>query len=136
MYYITNVLVVRDPRQPENEGKVFLYKYGSKIMGKLMDAITPPFPGAQPIDPFDEEEGANFRLRIVCKGGFPDYDRSTFDAPSPIGSADMLESVLRQRRSLVAIIDPSQFKTYDELKRKATGKRRQRIPVQIRLEDH
>lgn len=118
MYYISNVLVVRDPKQPENEGKVFLYKYGQKIMGKLNDAITPPFPDADPIDPFDAEEGANFRLRIVSKGGFPDYDKSSFDAPSPIGDANMVESVLNQRRSLVAIIDPSQFKTYDELKRK------------------
>jgi hypothetical protein len=118
MYYISNVLVVRDPKQPENEGKVFLYKYGSKIMGKLMDAITPPFPDTDPIDPFDAEEGANFRLRIVSNGGFPDYGKSSFDAPSPIGDADMLESVLKQRRSLVAIIDPSQFKSYDELKRK------------------
>jgi hypothetical protein len=117
MYYISNVLVVRDPKQPENEGKVFLYKYGAKIMGKLMDAITPPFPGADPIDPFDAEEGANVRLRIVSKGGFPDYDMSTFDAPSPI-DPDTVDSVLNQRRSLVAIIDPSQFKTYAELKRK------------------
>jgi len=118
MYYISNVLVVRDPKQPENEGKVFLYKYGSKIMGKLEDAITPPVPDTAAIDPFDAEEGANFRLRIVRSGGFPDYDKSSFDAPSPIGSADIVESVLNQRRSLVAIIDPSQFKSYDELKRK------------------
>jgi hypothetical protein len=118
MYYITNVLVVRDPKQPENEGKVFLYKYGSKIMGKLNDAIAPPSPDCEPIDPFDAEDGANFRLRIVSKGGFPDYDKSTFDAPSPIGDAHMVESVLNQCRSLSAIIDPSQFKSYDELKRK------------------
>jgi hypothetical protein len=79
---------------------------------------SPPFPDTDPIDPFDAEEGANFRLRIVSNGGFPDYGKSSFDAPSPIGDADMLESVLKQRRSLVAIIDPSQFKSYDELKRK------------------
>jgi len=118
MYYISNVLVVRDPKQPENEGKVFLFKYGQKIIGKLNDAITPPFPDVDPIDPFDAEEGANFRLRILSKGGFPDYDRSSFDAPSPIGDASLVESVLKQRRSLVAIIDPSQFKAYGELKRK------------------
>ena len=118
MYYISNVLVVRDPKQPENEGKVLLFKYGSKIMGKLNDAITPPSPDTDPIDPFDAEEGVNFRLRIVSKGGFPDYDKSSFDAPSLIGDADMVESVLNQRRSLMAIIDPSQFKSYDELKRK------------------
>ena len=118
MVYISNVLVVRDPKQPENEGKVFLFKYGAKIMGKLMDAITPPFPGADPIDPFDAEEGANFRLRIVQNGGFPDYDKSSFDALSPIGDEDVIATVLGQRRSLSAIIAPSQFKSYDELKRK------------------
>src|ERR1035438_8829505 len=62
MYYISNVLVVRDPKQPENEGKVLLFKYGSKIMGKLNDAITPTSPDTDPIDPFDAEEGVNFRL--------------------------------------------------------------------------
>ena len=118
MYYISNVLVVQDPEQPENEGKVFLFKYGAKIMNKLMDAITASFPGADSIDPFDAEEGANFRLRIVSTGGFPDYGESCFDAPSPIGDANMVDSILKQRRSLVAIIDPSQFKSYDELKRK------------------
>ena len=118
MYYISNVLVVLDPKQRENEGKVFLFKYGSKIMGKLNDAIIPPSPDTDPIDPFDAEEGANFRLRILRKGGFPDYDLSSFDAASPIGEANMVESVLNQRRSLAAIIDPKEFKTYDELKRK------------------
>lgn len=118
MYYISNVLVVRDPKQPENEGKVFLFKYGQKIMGKFNYAITPPFPDADPIDPFDAEEGADFRLCIVSKDGFPDYDKSSFDVPSPIGDANMMESVLNRRRSLVEIIDPSQFKSYDELKRK------------------
>jgi hypothetical protein len=118
MYYISNVLVVEDPKQPENEGKVFLFKYGAKIMDKLTDAITPPFPDADPIDPFDAEEGANFRLRIVQNGGFPDYDKSSFDAPSPIGDEDAIATVLGQRRSLSAIIDSSQFKSYDELKRK------------------
>ena len=117
MVYISNVLVVRDPRQPENEGKVFLYKFGAKIMGKLNDAITPPSSDTDPVDPFDAEEGANFRLRIVGNLGFPDYDRSSFDPTSPIDPG-IVESVLKQRRSLVAIIDPSQFKTYDELKRK------------------
>ena len=117
MVYISNVLVVRDPKQPENEGKVFLFKYGATIMLKLNEVISPGSPDTDPIDPFDAEEGANFRLRVVSKGGFPDYDRSSFDPPSPI-EPDIVESVLNQRRSLAAITDPSQFKTYDELKRK------------------
>lgn len=118
MYYISNVLVVRDPKQPEKEGKVFLYKYGVKIMGKIKDAMTPPFADTKPIDPFDPETGANFRLRITRNGNFPDYDKSTFDAPSPIGDEDVIAAALSQRRSLSAITDASQFKTYDDLKLK------------------
>ena len=118
LYYISNVLVVMDPAKRENEGKVFLYKYGVKIFGKIKDAITPPFGDVQPIDPFDPEAGANFRLWVTRNGNFPDYDKSRFDAPSAIGDEDAIAAVLNQRRSLSAIIAPSQFKSYDELKRK------------------
>jgi len=118
LYYISNVLVVLDPNMPGNEGKVFLYKYGVKIFGKIKDAITPPFGDVQPIDPFDPEAGANFRLRVTRNGNFPDYDKSSFDPQSPIGDEDTIAAVLNQRRSLSAIIAPNQFKSYDDLKRK------------------
>jgi len=118
LYYISNVFVVMDRNMPENEGKVFLYKYGVKIFGKIKDAITPPFGDVQPFDPFDPEAGANFRLRMTLNGNFPDYDKSSFDAPSAIGDEDVIATVLGQRRPLSAIIAPSQFKSYDELKRK------------------
>jgi hypothetical protein len=118
MYYISNVLVVLDPKQPENNGKVLLFKYGQKIMGKIKDAITPPFVDTEPFDPFDPEAGANFRMRITSNGNFKDYDKSGFDAPSAIGDEDVIATVLGQRRSLSAIVAPSQFKSYDELKRK------------------
>jgi hypothetical protein len=118
LYYISNVLVVRDPKQPENEGKVMLFKYGVKIFDKLKDAIDPQFPDALPFDPFDPYEGANFRLRITMNNGFRDYGKSSFDEPSAIGNEDRIASVLDQRRSLVEIIAPHQFKDYDELKAK------------------
>lgn len=74
--------------------------------------------GTEPFDPFDPEEGANLHLRIVRSGGFPNYETSSFEPPSPIGDADMVASVLSHRHSLAAIVAPSQFKSYDELKRK------------------
>jgi hypothetical protein len=117
MYYVSNILVVGDPKRSENEGKVFLYKYGVTIMGKMNDAITPPFADTEAIDPFDPEEGANFNLRIVRSGGFPNYDESRFDVPSRI-DPNIVESVLEHRRSLAAIVDPRQFKSYDDLKNK------------------
>jgi hypothetical protein len=96
---------------------VFLYKYGVTIMGKMNDAITPPFADTEAIDPFDPEEGANFNLRIVRSGGFLNYDGSNFDGPSPI-DLNIVESALNRRRSLAAIVDPTQFKSYDDLKNK------------------
>lgn len=118
LYYHSNILVVRDPKQSENDGKVFLYKYGVKIFGKIKDAITPPFPDTLPMDPFDSYEGANFRLRIMEKNGFRNYDKSSFDDPSEIGTEDYIASVLNERRSLDEIVAPHQFKSYEELKAK------------------
>ena len=116
--YISNVLVVADPAKRENEGKVFLLKFGETIMGKIKDAMTPPFGDTEPFDPFDAESGANLRIRMTYDGNFPNYDKSSFDPPSPIGDEDAIAAVLNQRRSLSAIIAPNQFKSYEELKRK------------------
>lgn len=117
MYYVSNVLIVKDSQAPEKNGRVFLDKYGATIMGKIEDAITPNA-DAQAIDPFDPEEGANLCLRTVRTGGFADYSKSTFESPSSIGDEDMIASVMSKRRSLAAIIHPSQFNSYVELKRK------------------
>ena len=118
MNYISNVLVVRDPKQPENEGKVMLFKYGKKIFDKLKDAIDPQFPDVLPMDPFDAYEGANFRMRITQNGGFRDYGKSSFDEPSQIGSEGQITSVLDQCQPLAEIVAPHQFKSYEELKAK------------------
>jgi hypothetical protein len=83
----------------------------------MNDAITPPFADTEAIDPFDPEEGANFNLRIVRSGGFPNYDDSSFNEPSRI-DPNIVESALNRRRSLAAIVDPSQFKSYADLKGK------------------
>ena len=118
MNYVSNVLVVRDPKSSEKEGKVFLFKYGVKIMDKLKDMIAPPFADSEPIDPFDPEEGANFRLRVVKTGSFPDYDKSAFHKPSSLGDPQAVEAVLNQRRSLDEIVNPQHFKSYADLKAK------------------
>lgn len=118
MNYLANVFVVKDTKAPEKEGKVFLFKFGVKIMDKLKDMIAPPFGDTEPIDPFDAEEGANFRLRVIKTGSFPDYSKSEFEKPSPLGDAQAIEAALKQRYSLSEIVDPKQFKSYDDLKAK------------------
>jgi hypothetical protein len=117
--YISNVLVVRDPANPENEGKVFLYKYGKKIFDKIKDVMQPTFEDEDPINPFDLWEGANFKLRIRQVEGYRNYDKSEFDGASPLSDDEgKLEKVWGETHSLAAFLDPSNFKSYDELKQK------------------
>jgi hypothetical protein len=117
--YISNVLVVKDPSNPENEGKVFLYKYGKKIFDKIKDVMQPTFEDEKPVNPFDLWEGANFKLRIRQVEGYRNYDKSEFDGNTPLDeNEDKLEAIWKQTHSLAAFLDPSNFKSYDELKTK------------------
>lgn len=117
--YYSNIYVVKDPANPENEGKVFLYKYGKKIFDKLNDLMNPSFEDEKPINPFDLWNGANFKLKIRKLEGYPNYDKSEFDAPGPLSQDDdELEAIYNKEFSLVEMLDPKHFKTYDELKSK------------------
>ena len=114
--YYTNIQVVRDPAHPENEGKVFLYKFGKKIYDKITAAMQPEFEDETPINPFDLWEGANFKLKICKVAGFWNYDKSEFDSPSALASDDAeLEAVWKKEYSLTAFTADDQFKSYEEL---------------------
>jgi hypothetical protein len=117
LQYYSNVYIVSDPSNPQNEGKVFLYKYGKKIFDKLMEAMQPEFPDETPINPFDLWEGANFMLKIRKVDGYWNYDKSDFERTSPLKSSDEeLESIYNKEHSLAEFLAPSNFKSYDELK--------------------
>lgn len=117
--YYANIYVVKDPANPENEGKVFLYAFGKKIFDKLNDLMNPTFEDEDPVNPFDLWEGANFRLKIRQFEGYPNYDKSEFDAPSPLFDDDEeMEAVWNKEHSLQELLDPKNFKTYAELKTK------------------
>lgn len=117
--YICQILVVSDPKNPDNNGKVFFYKFGKKIFDKIMDAARPTFEDEKPMNPFDLWEGANFKLRIKTVDGFPNYDASTFESPSPLAEdEDDILAVVNQQKSLQKFIDPSNFKSYEELDKK------------------
>ena len=114
--YYTNIYVVRDPAHPENEGKVFLYKFGKKIYDKITAAMQPEFEDETPINPFDLWEGANFKLKICKVAGFWNYDKSEFDSVSALDSDDAkLEAIWKEENSLTAFTNEDQFKTYEEL---------------------
>ena len=119
--YISNVYVVKDPANPENEGKVFLYKYGKKIFDKLMAAMQPEFEDESPIDPFDLWQGANFKLKAKNVAGYRNYDSSEFAQPSSLNDDDeALEAIWKKEYSLQDFVGADQFKSYDDLKKRLT----------------
>jgi hypothetical protein len=117
--YYSNIYVVKDPTNPANEGKVFLFKYGKKIFDKIMEAMQPEFEDETPINPFDFWQGANFKLKIVKKDGYWNYDKSEFDRVAPLlDDDDALEAVWKKQYSLTAVIAPDQFKSYEDLEKR------------------
>ena len=120
LHYVTNIMVVSDPSNPSNEGKTFLYKFGKKIFDKIMDVMQPDFADEDPVNPFDFWEGADFKLKIRNVEGYRNYDKSEFASQSSLldGDDEKLEKLYDGLYSLQDFVDPKNYKSYDELKRK------------------
>jgi len=120
LHYVSNILVVSDPTNPQNEGKVFLYKFGKKIFDKIQEAMKPEFEDEDPINPFDFWQGANFKLKVRKVAGFVNYDKSEFDSALPLmdGDDEKLEALWKTQYALSEFTDPANFKSYDELKKR------------------
>ena len=115
--YMANIYVVEDSKNPQNEGKVFLYKFGKKIFDKINEAMNPAFEDEKPINPFDMWAGANFKLKIRKVEGYQNYDKSEFESPSALLNDDeKLEAIWKKEYSLKEFLAPENFKSYDELK--------------------
>ncbi len=123
LYFASNILVLKDPAKPENEGKVFLFRYGKKIYDKINELMFPPEGSGEPqVNVFDLHAGAKFTMKIR-KGdnGFRNYDASVFSSPSPLSDDDeFLEGIWKQEHSLASLVDPKVFKDYDYLKARMT----------------
>ena len=119
LQYYSNIYVVKDSANPENEGKVFLYRFGKKIFDKIMETMQPAFEDESPINPFDFWEGANFKLKLRKVDGYWNYDKSEFEAPSALSDDDAeLEALWGKQYSLKEFTEPTNFKSYDELKKR------------------
>ena len=118
--YISNIMVVSDPANPQNEGKVFLYKFGKKIFDKINEAMQPEFADEEAINPFDFWTGANFRLKVRKVAGFVNYDKSEFESPSALldGDDEKLEELWKTQYPLKEFTDATNFKSYEQLKAK------------------
>jgi hypothetical protein len=117
--YVSNIYVVKDPANPANEGKVFLFKYGKKIFDKLTAAMQPEFEDEEAIDPFDFWQGANFKLKAKNVAGYRNYDSSEFARPEALLDDDeAMEAIWKKQYSLAELVAADQFKSYDELKKR------------------
>jgi len=117
--YYSNILVMSDPKHPEHEGKVFLFKFGKKIFDKITEAMQPAFEDESPINPFDFWKGANFKLKIRKVDGYWNYDKSEFEAVTPVAdSDDKIKAIWLKQYPLKPFLAPENFKSYDELKEK------------------
>lgn len=117
--YYANIYVVSDPAHPENEGRVFLYKFGKKIYDKITEAMQPQFADEEAVNPFDFWTGANFKLKIRKVEGYWNYDKSEFDKPSALlDDDDKLERIYKNLNDLNEFSAASNFKSYEELKKR------------------
>lgn len=117
--YICNVYIIQDQLNPENNGKVKLFRFGKKIFDKLNEAMNPQFADEEPMNPFCLWTGANFKLKIRNVEGYRNYDKSEFASAGPLFDDDKeMEAVWKQEHSLKAFLAPENFKSYDELKAK------------------
>ena len=116
--YIANILVIKDPANPDNEGKVFLWKFGKKILDMIMAKAKPEFADETPLEVWDIDEGANLKLRIKNVANYPNYDSSEWTASTPLAkSDDAMEEILNRTHRLSEFIKPERFKSYDDLKK-------------------
>ena len=137
--YTANILVLKDPANPENEGKVFLYEFGKKIFDKIKDTMFPESDAlreVEPVNPFDLWEGADFELRVRQVDGYANYDKSTFSKPSSLygGDEGKIETVYTSQHSLLELVAPDTFKSYDELNRRLQTVLGTGAPVETKVE--
>ena len=120
LHYVSNILVINDPENPQNNGQVKLYQFGKRIFDKIMDAMQPQYADESPVNPYDFWEGADFKIKIRKVDGWVNYDKSEFSSPSALVDSNEaeLESVYGKLHSLSEFTDPKSYKSYDELKAK------------------
>ena len=119
LHYVSNIYIVSDPGNPDNNGKVFLFQYGKKIFDKIMDVMQPTFADEKPMNPFDFWEGGNFKLKIRQVEGYRNYDKSEFSSPTVLNDDEAkLETIYNMMHPIGEWADPANYKSYDELKKK------------------
>ena len=118
---ISNILVIKDPSNPDNEGKVFLYRYGKTIFDMIGAQANPVEEEDDPIEVFSFKTGSDFRLVRHQEKGWPKYSQSSFGKPRPLfKDANKIKAVWEQQHSLQQFVAADQFKSREDLQTKLT----------------
>ena len=112
----SNILVIKDPAKPENEGKVFKYRFGVKIMDKINAMVEVDTDiGEVPVDVTCPFEGANFVIKVKKVGGHPNYDESKFQGQSKIKNIDdeaYQDELTKEMFDLDTIVSSDKFNSH------------------------
>lgn len=124
--YVTNIKVLKDPANPENEGKIFLFEMSGAMKDRIQNAVDPSDQdrslGAKPKELFNPLRGNSFRL-VAKKGanGQINYDSSEVinEVTSIYNSVEeAIEEIKTKTHSLSDLRKPEAFMTYEQLQDK------------------
>jgi len=123
LQYISNILVINDPARPENNGKVFLFRYGKTIFDMIESKMVPERDAlgdaVEPVNPFDFWSGCNFKLKANKVDGFIKYLSSEFVSQSQVAATDEeIENIWKQEYKLQPLVAPEQFKSNADLSKR------------------
>lgn len=112
--WLANVYVVKDPTNPENEGKVKILRFGKQLNKIITDAISGDDCEEFGSKIFDlSENGCNFKIKVDAnEGGYPTYVSSKFMSPSKLEGVENPDEIYAQVNSLDKIFTQ---KSYEEI---------------------
>jgi hypothetical protein len=129
--FISRILVVEDKKQPDMEGKVFMFKYGQKIFDKIVDKLQPEFEDDVACNIFDLVSGADFKLKLRKVDGNVNYDKSEFADPSECEV--LVFEQFNAENDPYRFLDPKKFKSAEKLQERfdfISGKKGGSLPSQ------
>ena len=145
--YITNIKVIKDLNNPENDGKIFLYEMSSKLTEKLKQALCPSEAdiamGASRKEIFNPMAGWLFKLSAKKQAsGLTSYDSSDFvhmpDKKIYESADQAVQDIKEHGHKLSWFLDPANYPSYAEIKDKLAWLKgeTQSQSVKVEINDH
>jgi hypothetical protein len=116
--WLYNAYIVKDPTNPDNEGKIKLLNAGEQLEKVIEDARSGDFKDEFGFRIFDlSDKGCNLTIKVTKnQGGYPQYTSSRFTSPTAIASLDS-DSAIDEVHSNIKPLDTIfKIRTYNEVK--------------------